>query len=48
MSDNERPNIDAQYIPERRTVEVLKILKDISDERNPVSKKDVMEHVFTT
>ena len=48
MSDNERPNKDAQYIPERRTVEVLKILKDISDERNPVSKKDVMEHVITT
>ncbi|MBO4889457.1 MAG: WYL domain-containing protein [Lachnospiraceae bacterium] len=48
MPENERPNIDAQYIPERRTVEVLKILKDISDEKNPVSKKDVSEHVFTT
>ena len=48
MPDNERPNRDAQYITEQRTVEVLKILKEISDEQNPVSKKDVMGHVSTT
>lgn len=48
MPDNERPNKYAQYIPEQRTVEVLRVLKDISDEKHPVTKKDVMEHISTT
>ena len=37
-----------EYIPEQRTIDVLRILKDISDEKHPVMKKDIMKHVTTT
>ena len=48
MSGNERPNADAQYIAEQRTVEVLGVLKRISDEDHPVTKKEILEEVTTT
>ena len=37
MPNDSRPNDNAQYIAERRTVEVLEVLRRISDERHPVT-----------
>lgn len=48
MSGDSRPNDNAQYIAERRTVEVLEVLRRISDERHPVTKKMVSDEVYTT
>ncbi|MCR5094435.1 MAG: hypothetical protein K6B72_10725, partial [Lachnospiraceae bacterium] len=48
MSEQTRPNADAQYIATQRTVEVLQVLKQISDEEHPVTKKEILEHVTTT
>ena len=48
MSQQERPNIDARYISERRTVDVLDVLRRISDERHPVTKREILEEVETT
>ncbi|MCR4788917.1 MAG: WYL domain-containing protein [Lachnospiraceae bacterium] len=48
MAGNKRPNENAQYIAERRTVDVLRALKEYSDERHPVIKKDLLEKVSTT
>lgn len=41
-------NKDAQLIPEQRTVEILDILKRLSDERHPVSQKFILENMETT
>ena len=48
MPGDNRPNNNAQYIAERRTVEVLDVLRRISDERHPVTKKMVADKVYTT
>ena len=48
MPDKERPNVDARYIAEQRTVDVLNVLKKISDENHPVTKKMILEEVSTT
>lgn len=49
MSDKKtRPNEDAQYIPEQRTIEVLKVLKEISDEKHPVRQQEIMDKISTT
>lgn len=45
---SERPNQDAQYISEQRTLEVLKVLKEISDEDHPVKQEDVFSEISTT
>ncbi len=41
-------NKDAQLIPEQRTVEILDILKRLSDERHPVSQKFILDEMETT
>ena len=48
MSQKERPNLDARYISERRTVDVLDVLRRISDEKHPVTKREILEEVETT
>lgn len=48
MTDRERPNSDAQYIAEQRTVDVLDVLKRISDEDHPVTKKEILDEISTT
>lgn len=48
MLDNKRPNEDAQFIAERRTVDVLDVLKRISDEEHPVTKNQILKEVETT
>ena len=48
MSNKKRPNEDAQYIPEQRTIDVLDVLKEISDERHPVKQQDIMDKISTT
>ena len=48
MADKKRPNMNAQYIAEQRTVDVLRVLKELSDERHPISKKVILENVETT
>ena len=48
MPDKERPNVDARYIAEQRTVDVLNVLKKISDLNHPVTKKMILEEVSTT
>ncbi len=48
MADKKRPNMNAQYIAEQRTVDVLRVLKELSDEQHPISKKDILENVETT
>jgi hypothetical protein len=46
--NNERHNIDAQYIAEQRTVDVLRTLREYSDEYHPVSKSELLEYINTT
>lgn len=46
MSD--RRNADAQYIAEQRTVDVLRALKEYSDESHPVSKTELLGCIKTT
>ena len=46
--NNERHNIDAQYIAEQRTVDVLRTLREYSDEYHPVSKSELLEYISTT
>ena len=48
MPEKQRPNTDAQYIAEQRTVDVLRALKEYSDEKHPISKKELMDHITTT
>lgn len=48
MSENKRPNIDAQYIAEQRTVDVLRALREYSDEKHPISQTELKEHITTT
>ena len=48
MSENKRPNIDAQYIAEQRTVDVLRALRMYSDEKNPISQSELREYITTT
>lgn len=48
MADKKRPNENAQYIAEQRTVDVLRVLKEYSDESHPVSKKEILKEVDTT
>lgn len=48
MADNKRPNENAQYIAEQRTVDVLRVLKEFSDENHPISKKEILKEVGTT
>ena len=43
-----RPNQDAQYISEQRTLDVLRVLKEISDEEHPVKQEDVFSEISTT
>lgn len=43
-----RRNTDAQYIAEQRTVDVLRALREYSDENHPVSKTELLEYVETT
>ena len=45
---SERRNADAQYIAEQRTVDVLRALKEYSDESHPISKTELLEYVETT
>ncbi|MCR4612075.1 MAG: WYL domain-containing protein [Lachnospiraceae bacterium] len=45
---NSRPNQDAQYISERRTIDVLNVLKKISDEEHPVKQKNIYDNISTT
>ncbi len=44
----ERHNADAQYIAEQRTVDVLRALKEYSDEKHPISKTELLEYIETT
>lgn len=48
MSEKNRPNIDAQYIAEQRTVDVLRVLKEYSDKTHPISKRELLSYVNTT
>ncbi len=48
MDENERPNIDAQYIAEQRTVDVLRALREYSDEHHPISKSELLSYIRTT
>lgn len=48
MSDKKRPNIDAQYIAEQRTVDVLRALREYSDEEHPISQTELKKHITTT
>ena len=48
MEEKNRPNKDAQYIAEQRTVEVLSALKEYSDEDHPISKTELLDHITTT
>lgn len=45
---SKRRNEDAQYIAEQRTVNVLRALKEYSDESHPVSKTELLEYIETT
>ncbi len=45
---SERRNADAQYIAEQRTVDVLRALKENSDESHPVSKTELLGYIKTT
>ena len=42
MGKNQPDNEYAQYIPERRTVQILEILKKISDEQHAVRQSDIL------
>lgn len=48
MPEKKRPNEDAQYIAEQRTVDVLKALRTYSDEEHPISKTELLEKITTT
>ncbi len=48
MGETKRPNEGAQYIAEQRTVDVLDVLRKISDERHPVTKQEIFSEVVTT
>lgn len=48
MNMEKRRNEDAQYIAEQRTVDVLRALKEYSDEEHPVSKTELLEYIKTT
>ena len=41
-------NRDAQYAAERRAVEILKVLKQISDEKHPVTQSEIRRQLTTT
>ncbi|MBQ9870791.1 MAG: WYL domain-containing protein [Eubacterium sp.] len=43
-----RINEDARYAAERRTIEILKVLQDISDERHPVTQAEIRNRLTTT
>ncbi len=43
-----RINADAQYTAEQRTVEILNVLKEISDERHSVTQADIRKNLETT
>ena len=48
MKKKQPNNEDAQYIPERRTVQILNILKQISDEAHPVKQSKILEEMRNT
>lgn len=48
MVKKQPDNEYAQYIPERRTVQILEILKDISDEHHPVKQSAIREAMSET
>ena len=43
-----RPNEDAQYVAEKRTIQVLDVLKKISDENHPVTQAKLLEAMRET
>lgn len=43
-----RPNEAAQYVPERRTIQILEVLKKISDEDHPVTQAKLLEAMRDT
>lgn len=46
---NKKPNNeDAQYIPERRAIQILDILKEISDETHPVKQSEILQAMKDT
>jgi len=48
MKKTERPNEDAQYVAEKRTIQVLDVLKKISDENHPVTQAKLLEAMRDT
>lgn len=48
MGKKQPDNEYAQYIPERRTVQILEILKNISDEQHPVKQSEIREAMSET
>lgn len=48
MGEKQPDNEYAQYIPERRTVQILEILKNISDEQHPVKQSEIREAMSET
>ena len=48
MKKEQPNNEDAQYIPERRTVQILSILKQISDETHPVKQSRILKAMRET